>query len=208
MDLLVSISFDATECSRNDGVFEVLDIALQPEIYPSQDFDYALGVYDHPQAFETFFTLYDPLELIPVQFHYFDHSHDAPQQNYLTYEHLAALSRHSLPQVNIPDLVSIDLEKVWLLDLPNTYYFKVPCLYDNKHNKKTDVPNLYQGCYATLKEVLKAVNLAMGNPTPMVELLIENFEERTAYWELFKITINHINKSYFKISQTSTLPYN
>lgn len=181
MELLVYIIFDSPDCSRKTGVFEVIAIEMYPEIYTTDDFEHALGVYEHPDVFETFFILYDPLELVQVCFNYIDISADTPDGNYLDYEDLAALGKPSPQEPPKPQSAWIDLEKISLLNDPDTHYFKVPCLYDANKHKRDDVPYLYEGRYATLREVLKAVNHAMGNPTPLVELCIENFEERTAY---------------------------
>lgn len=175
MDLLVYITFDHPECSRDKGVFEVSGIEMSPEIYTTEDFEYALGVYEHPEAFETFLNLYNPLDLVQLQFYYFDISDDAPEQNYLTHEDLAALSRHSVPKPSEPKIVYIDLAKIYAPNHPNAYYFKVTGLYRNTTENKKNVPDLYNNHYGSLKEVLIAVNQAVGNPVPMVELVINNF---------------------------------
>jgi len=188
MDLIVNIKFDSPGCSRETGVFEVTAIEMHPLIYDTDDFEYALGIYEHPESFETFFKLYDPLDLVQLFFTYFDHSEDADDDNYIDRDHLVALSKHTSPKPAEQDMVIIDLQKIWSLDEPDTFYFMVPCLYDNNINnnpnfnnnikiKREDVPRLYEGRYATLKEVLKAVNLAMGDPIPVVELIINKFEE-------------------------------
>lgn len=182
MTIVVSISFDDPRCSRETGIFEVTSIWMYPDIYYNDEFDYALGIYEHPDSFETFFKLYDSLDLVQLDFHYEDASHDAPANTAIDRNTLARMSHLSIPKAGPPITAFIDLYKVWTLD-GSGHYFLVKGLYAENNTLRDDVPDLYKEVCNSLKEVLQAVTRALGNPIEGVELDVLSCEELEEYDE-------------------------
>lgn len=176
MTLLVTISFDDPRCSRDTGVFEVTGIMLYPDIYFNDDFEYAMGIYEHPDSFETFFKLYDSLDLVQLFFHYEDESHDAPENTALDRDDLARMSRLSEPEIGPPEIAMINLYKVWRLNRSG-HYFLVKGLHEEYNTIRDDVPELYEEVCNSIKEVLQAVSHTLGNPIEGVELVVLTCEE-------------------------------